>query len=192
MSKSRGNYYTLSDLVEKGYSPVAVRYALLAGHPRKQLNFTLDSLHAAGSALSTLRRFSDELKPAARGKASDAPSGTFDGFFKAIEDDLNIPAALGALFTAINGFDKGAATQADRAALERVVYVMGFDISSKGVGDAPVACPPEITALANRRLAAKKAKDYATADRLRAELAAAGWSMRDGKDGSTLEPLKKA
>ncbi|RFC49660.1 MAG: cysteinyl-tRNA synthetase, partial [Verrucomicrobia bacterium] len=47
MSKSKGNYYTLGDLVAKGYSPVALRYALLMGHPRKQLNFTLDSLHAA-------------------------------------------------------------------------------------------------------------------------------------------------
>ncbi len=50
MSKSKGNYYTLRDLVEKGYSPMAVRYALLAGHPRKQLNFTLESLHAAEKA----------------------------------------------------------------------------------------------------------------------------------------------
>ena len=57
MSKSKGNYYTLGDLVAKGYSAMAVRYALLAGHPRKQLNFTLDSLHAAESALHTLRAY---------------------------------------------------------------------------------------------------------------------------------------
>ncbi|HRG56547.1 MAG TPA: cysteine--tRNA ligase, partial [Lacunisphaera sp.] len=57
MSKSKGNYYTLGDLLAKGYSPMAVRYALLSGHPRKQLNFTLDSLHAAESALKTLRTF---------------------------------------------------------------------------------------------------------------------------------------
>jgi cysteinyl-tRNA synthetase len=61
MSKSKGNYYTLGDLVAKGYSPMAVRYALLAGHPRKQLNFTLDSLHAAESALKALVKFAEAL-----------------------------------------------------------------------------------------------------------------------------------
>src|SRR6202789_922420 len=63
MSKSKGNYYTLGDLVAKGYSPMAVRYALLSGHPRKQLNFTLDSLHAAESALQTLRAFGKAVQP---------------------------------------------------------------------------------------------------------------------------------
>jgi cysteinyl-tRNA synthetase len=92
----------------------------------------------------------------------------------------------------INGLDTGAATQADRAAFGRVLYALGFEEAYLARGDLPVPCPPEITALANRRLAAKKAKDFATADRLRAELAAAGWFMRDGKDGSTLEPLKRA
>ena len=75
MSKSRGNYYTLGDLVAKGYSPMAVRYTLLAGHPRKQLNFTLDSLHAAESALGTLGRFSGDLKPLAGPGPAAAPSG---------------------------------------------------------------------------------------------------------------------
>ena len=192
MSKSRGNYYTLGDLVAKGYSPMAVRYTLLAGHPRKQLNFTLDSLHAAESALGTLGRFSGDLKPLAGPGPAAAPSGAFDAVFRALSDDLNLPAALGALFTAINGFDAGKATPGDHAALGRVLYALGFDVSSRGLGLPPPSCPPEVAALAARRLAAKKARDFETADRLRAELAAAGWSMRDGKDGSILEPLKKA
>jgi cysteinyl-tRNA synthetase len=192
MSKSKGNYYTLGDLVEKGYSPMAVRYALLGGHPRKQLNFTLDSLHSSGSALGALKRFSQGLKPAGEGNPPIAPSGIFDTVFTALRDDLNLPAALGALFTVINGLGAGAATQADRAAFERVLYALGFETPYLATGDMPVLCPPEITALANRRLAAKRAKDFATADGIRAELAAAGWSMRDGKNGSTLEPLRKA
>jgi cysteinyl-tRNA synthetase len=192
MSKSRGNYYTLGDLVGKGYTPVAVRYVLMAGHPRKQLNFTLDSLHAAESALGTLKRFSADLKPAADGGAPVAPSGLFDAVFRALHDDLNLPAALGALFTAINGIPAGGATPADRAALGRVLYALGLDFSAGGAEPKAPDCPPEIAALADRRRAAKKARDFETADRLRAELAAAGWSMRDGKDGSTLEPLKKA
>ena len=89
MSKSKGNYYTLGDLVAKGYSPMAVRYALLTGHPRKQLNFTLDSLHAAESALATLHAYRATLPPT--GVVHDA----FGPVFAALEDDLNTPAALG-------------------------------------------------------------------------------------------------
>ena len=62
MSKSKGNYYTLTDLVEKGYSPMAVRYALLMGHPRKQLNFMLDSLRAAESAQREIRRYAEAVE----------------------------------------------------------------------------------------------------------------------------------
>src|SRR5580698_692472 len=68
MSKSKGNYYTLGDLTEKGYSAMALRYALLTGHPRKQLNFTLDSMHAAESALATLRSYRATLPAEAPAK----------------------------------------------------------------------------------------------------------------------------
>src|SRR5271170_1002525 len=71
MSKSKGNYYCLEDLTARGYSPMAVRYALLAGHPRKQLNFTLESLHAAESALATLYGYWESLPD------SKAPTGAF-------------------------------------------------------------------------------------------------------------------
>jgi cysteinyl-tRNA synthetase len=193
MSKSRGNYFTLGDLVAKGYSAMAVRYALLAGgQPRKQLNFTLDSLHAAESALGTLRRVSADLAPAAGGGPPAQPSGPFDAAYGALCDDLNVPAALGALFTAINGLGSRGASPGDRAAFGRVMRALGLDFAPGDGGRRQADCPPEVAALASRRLAAKKAGDFATADSLRAELARAGWTMRDGKDGSTLEPLKKA
>jgi cysteinyl-tRNA synthetase len=186
MSKSKGNYYTLGDLVAKGYSPMAVRYVLLSGHPRKQLNFTLDSLHAAESALKALRRFSDSLGP----PSGAAPSAVFDEVLASLSDDLNTPGALGALFTAINAFDARAATAADRAAFDRAMAVLGFNLPAGAPG--AVAVPEAVDMLAKRRWDAKKAKDFATADALRGELASAGWSMLDGKDGYRLEPLKKA
>jgi cysteinyl-tRNA synthetase len=191
MSKSKGNYYTLGDLVDKGYSPTAVRYALLSGHPRKQLNFTLDSLHAAESALKTLKRFSDGVAPLVV-KPGDKPSPVFDAVFKALADDLNTPAALGALFVAINGLGPGTATPADRDAFEMVMYVLGLDLSAGASDGGGSRAPDTVVALANRRWEAKKAKDFAAADRLRAEIAAAGWSMLDGKDGYRLEAVKKA
>ncbi len=185
MSKSKGNYYTLGDLVAKGYSPTAVRYALLSGHPRKQLNFTLDSLHAAESALKALRRFAQGLGPA----GSAEPSALFDPVIRALEDDLNTPAALGALFSAVNAHAPGNAA-ADRAALDRALGVLGLDLTPPASG-APSA-PAAVEDLARRRWEAKKARDFAAADHIRAEIAAAGWSMLDSKDGYRLEPAKKA
>jgi len=189
MSKSKGNYYTLGDLVAKGYAPMAVRYVLLSGHPRKQLNFTLDSLHAAESALKALKRFSDSLGTVPLNPGT-APSSRFDAVLSALFDDLNTPAALGALFVAINGIAPGTATAADRASFDRVMSVLGLDPSA---GAPPGASAPDaVAALASRRWEAKKAKDFAAADKLRGEITAAGWSMLDGKDGYRLEPAKKA
>jgi cysteinyl-tRNA synthetase len=178
MSKSLGNLYTLDDIVAKGVSPAALRYALLSGHPRKQLNFTLDSLHAAEKALATLRTYRVAL-PASGGDAN-----AFEAFFAALADDLNTPGALGALFTVVN---RGAAG-VDRAAFDRAMFALGLNL------DAPVAAKAEVPAsvaeLANRRWAAKQAKDFAAADALRKEIAAAGWTMLDRKDGFSLEKSK--
>jgi cysteinyl-tRNA synthetase len=180
MSKSLGNLYTLDDLKAKGFSPMALRYALLSGHPRKQLNFTLDGLHAAESALKNLREFRATL-PATTTGAHD----TFGHVLTVLHDDLNTPGALGAIFTIVNR--KGG--EADLASFDRVMFALGFDLTA---AEAPKAeTPAAITALADKRWAAKQAKDWAGADALRKELTAAGWSMLDGKDGYKLEPLKK-
>ena len=181
MSKSLGNLYTLDDLVAKGFSPMALRYALLMGHPRKQLNFTLDSLHAAESAIKTLREYRSTL-PA----ESTGAHGAFDHVISVLQDDLNTPGAFGAIFTLVNR--KGG--EADLASFDRAMFALGLDL--KTPEPAKAEAPAPIAALAAQRWAAKAAKDFATADALRKELAAAGWSMLDRKDGYSLEPLKKA
>ncbi len=195
MSKSKGNYYTLSDLVEKGYSPMAVRYALLMGHPRKQLNFTLESMHAAESALGTLRKAWARFATTASATANkplaaqdSAPVSRLDRVIDALRDDLNTPAALGGLFTAMNEISDGTATFADSVAFGRALSILGIDLSEK----QNFSIPMEIFALAEKRWAAKQAKDFAAADTLRKELATAGWSMLDSKTDYKLEPLKKA
>jgi cysteinyl-tRNA synthetase len=179
MSKSKGNYYVLDDLVAKGYSPMAVRYALLSGHPRKQLNFTLDSLHAAESALATLRAYRATLPTAGVTKDVFAP------VHATLQDDLNTPAALGALFGIVNR----KAGEADVASFDRVMFALGLDLEAATAPKAEV--PVGIKAVAEKRWAAKQSKDFATADALRKELTAAGWSMLDRKDGYSLEPVKK-
>jgi cysteinyl-tRNA synthetase len=179
MSKSKGNYYVLDDLVAKGYSPMAVRYALLSGHPRKQLNFTLDSLHAAESALATLRSYRATLPEG--GVTKDV----FGPVLAALQDDLNTPAALGALFS-ITHRKSG---EADAASFDRVMFALGLKLDVPPTAKAEA--PAEMKTLAERRWAAKQARDFATADALRKELTAAGWSMLDRKDGYSLEPVKK-
>jgi len=180
MSKSLGNLYTLDDLKEKGFSPMALRYALLMGHPRKQLNFTLDGLHAAESALKSLRSFRAAL-PAS---SSGGDTAVFAPVIAALHDDLNTPGALGALFTIINRGPAGV----DTAAFDRVMLALGLNLAASEAIKTEV--PASITALAEKRWAAKQAKDWAGADALRKELTALGWAMKDGKEGYTLEPLK--
>ena len=179
MSKSLGNLYTLDDLTARGFSPMALRYALLAGHPRKQLNFTLDGLHAAESALKTLRDFRASLPHA--GAAHNA----FGHVLTELHNDLNTPGALGAIFTIINR----KSGEADLESFDRVMFALGLDL--KAAETPEVQIPAAITGLAAQRWAAKQAKDWTAADALRKELAAAGWSMLDGKDGYKLEPVKK-
>ena len=180
MSKSKGNYYTLGDLVQKDFDPLVVRLALLQGHPRKQQNFTLDSLHSADKALTTIHSYWQSLPL----KADRATA--FDAVFSALHDDLNFPAALGAFFTVINRGPSGVA----KSDCEKVLFALGLGREPAKRPDRRI--PDAITAFAEKRWAAKLAKDFATADALRKEIAAAGWSMLDRKDGYSLEPLKKA
>jgi cysteinyl-tRNA synthetase len=187
MSRSKGNYYVLDDLVAKGYSPMAVRYALLMGHPRKQLNFSLDSLHAATSAISKLIEFRNQIVEA------NLPSDVFEEYYSALREDLNVPAALGIMFSIVKKGPNGIG----QSQFDQAIDILGLTNSVVQVQFAAFAnesdileIPLSIVDLAEKRWAAKQAKDFATADALRKELTAAGWSMLDGKDGYKLEKLK--
>jgi cysteinyl-tRNA synthetase len=190
MSKSLGNLYTLADLTAKGFSPMAIRYALLSGHPRKQLNFTLDSLHAATEAINTLQVFYHQQVNLHSEVHGAPPSEAFSSVFEALKDDLNLPAALGALFTVVKRLKSTTTTANDLEAFAKAAWSIGLLLQAEF--KEKHILPPEIEVLVQKRLAARKAKDYALADALRKELAAAGWAMLDAKDGSfRLEPVKK-
>jgi len=196
MSKSKGNYYTVRDLIALGHAPLVIRYALLSGHPRKQLNFTLESLHAAASALKKLQVICTVFHdPKYRVAGNGAPSRLVE-VLEHLRDDLNTPAALGSLFKLGHEIMTGVGggpTDADVATLDQILFVLGFEATKLNtLAAAPKADAPDtVKALAERRWAAKQAKDFAGADALRQELTAAGWSMLDRKDGYSLEPLKK-
>jgi cysteinyl-tRNA synthetase len=209
MSKSLGNLSTLDDLVSThGSKPMAVRLALLSGHPRKQLNFTLDSLDGAESALKRIYNALDkagqksglspntfsQLTPiAVRDLLDPNNKGMFAPCWWALCDDLNIPGALGELFVGVRAFEMDLIAK-DRLRFEissalTILFALGLNLTAEPI---QISAPAGICKLAERRWAARLARDFQTADALRAELAAAGWAVLDGKDGYKLEPLKKA
>jgi cysteinyl-tRNA synthetase len=201
MSKSLGNLYTLDDLRAKGFSPMVVRYTLIAGSYRQQLNFTFDGLHASQSALTRFERFAEALL-AKTGEASeqfnasyvsaDAPEdfGRLAKAWDALRTNLNTAACLGAIFGVI-GSNPAASLEADgaRAMLRSfgsLLYALGLELFT--LEAKQLEAPEEIVALAQARWEAKQAKDWGEADQFRDELLAKGWTVTDNKDGFALEP----
>jgi cysteinyl-tRNA synthetase len=195
MAKSIGNLYTLEDLEQRGCTAAEVRYVLIGGHYRTPVNFTMDSLHAARQTLQKLAKFDKALREAAGGDViipnyaglivhgSPAP---FTDAWQMLNDDLNVPGALGAIFGHINK-TKAAALTPEEA--RQTLLGLHFLLNAVGLilppvhEDVTADVPAEIAALADQRWQAKNAKDWATADALRKELDAAGWIIKDSKDG---------
>jgi cysteinyl-tRNA synthetase len=193
MAKSKGNFYTLRDLMERGHDPLEIRYLLLSVPYRQKLNFTFDGLHAARQNLdritNTLRRL--EHTPVVEGGdlATDRVSAFRDELRDAMGDDLCTARALGALNTllrdvntALDGSGVSADTRAALAeAFDEVDQVLGI---MPGRQNAASDDDDEIQALVDQRTAARAARDFATADALRDELAARGIVIEDTPHGA--------
>ena len=189
MSKSLGNFYTLRDLLAQGWQGREIRYALISVNYRLPLNFTFEGLEAARSALGRIDEWVARLTEKAGNEthASDFPLAQQTGFEDALDDNLNISAALGHLFDVIREsnrlLDQGALCASDARALlnwwQRVNGVLQFDRPEETV-------PEAVQALLDQRAAARAAKDYATSDKLRAEIEALGWVVKDTKEGQKL------
>ncbi len=201
MSKSLGNLYTLADIEERGYSAAELRYALLAGSYRTKINFSFARMDEARGNLVRVAELAaalggdlpdyDDLVGRAAGGTLDF--GPFAEAWAALLDDLNTAAALGAFFSALkpveravaNGSSDASARDAARIGLAGIIAAFGWSLPEVGAAEAECA-PPEVMALAEQRAAAKAAKDWPEADRLRDEIAAAGWAIKDGKHGYEL------
>ncbi len=194
MSKSKGNFYTLSDLLAKGYSAAAVRWLLLSAHYRTQLNFTLEGLKAAEGAVAYFRELAAALVGVADRHAHEDFSSdeARRAFSEALSDDLNVSKALAVLHDFARDANRnlaegrlgGASAVAARAFLaEALEKNFGIDLSA-----APQP-PDEVLKLAAERQTARADKDFAASDRLRDAIVALGWIVEDTKDG---QKLKKA
>ncbi len=190
MSKSLGNLYTLDDLQQRGYSPAETRYVLISGHYRAPLNFTFHSLDAARQALHKLAKNAQALRTAAGTETAAPAPGPFAAAWALLEDDLNVPGALGEVFATLNRLKPAALAAPEAAAalagLHFLLTALGLQLPDLQEQGANVV-PAEITALAERRWQAKQARDWPAADTLRQELEAAGWLVKDGKEGWQLE-----
>lgn len=177
MSRRLNNFYTLRDLQAKGWSGREIRYVLVSAHYRDQLNFTMDGLQAARSALQRIDEFLLKLNASPAGSLPDLQS-RFDA---AMDDDLNTSAALGALFEFIRQANKRTIATSEAAAIlatwQRIDQVLGFGMPVQS------DVPAEVQRLVEERQAARKAKDFKRSDEIRDQLAKAGWAIEDTPKG---------
>ena len=188
MAKSEGNFFTFRDLNAEGWTGREVRYALLAVKYREPLNFTFESLPAARKAISRFDEWSRRLEETAGGSAEMLPEALDpEKFGAALDDDLNISAALGVLFDLIRDsnrlFDQGELSPGQAKSLlawrDRINTVLALEPDLEGI-------PDDVRDLAAKRVKARANKDWAASDALRDEMLALGWQVKDTKDEQKL------
>jgi cysteinyl-tRNA synthetase len=189
MAKSTGNIARVGDLVERGVSPRALRYAILAAHYRMSLSFGEDSLQAATSAVDRL----EAVWTALGAYASEAPDDPTlldvlaagrAGFEVGLDDDLNISPALGAVFDLVRELNRRiAARSLSVADARRARETLGDIDRVLALLPEDDALGPDLAALLAARAAARTARDWAESDRIRAELLARGIAVEDSRDG---------
>ena len=189
MSKSNGVFLTLGVLRDKGYDPMDYRYFCLGGHYRSQLKFSWEALEAARKArLGIVSKVQELLaKGAKKGEITSVEARKLkEEFAEHVNNDLSTPRALADLF---------AVCKSDLDADEKYSLLLDFDrvlgleldaVAAKKA-ETEAEFPPDLQALVDARTAAKKAKDWAAADRIRAQLQEKGFVVRDTAQGPVLE-----
>jgi cysteinyl-tRNA synthetase len=204
MSKSKGNFYTLSDVKQKGFTPLVYRYLCLTAHFQTQMNLTWQSLSDSQRALEKLTSFVSSVETDKAAKPNDK---YFQQFQAALEDNLNTPLALAAAWEMLK--DKSVANTEKKATLLRFDEVLGLElgnavrkkietldlefdgestISIRNLTGGPVN--EEALTLIKMREMARKNKDYAASDRLRDEIKQEGYAIKDTPDGIEIDTIR--
>ncbi len=194
MAKSLGNFYTVPDVLAKGYTGRELRYALLRVHYRVPLNFTWEGMNEARESLARIDEWLARLREVSKPRnvqhsTSNAERSSKETDFEdALDDDLNISAALGFLFESIretnrvmdqNKMDAASATEwLDW--WKRINTVLELE------AETDVVIPHEVAQLAEERENARREKNWKRSDELRERISALGWEVRDTKDGAKL------
>lgn len=193
MSKSLGNYFTLRDIVGRGYAPECIRYLLLSVPYRKQLNFTFEGLRSAATAIDRLRNFklrleTDQHQPGENAELTARTAQAKQAFVDALNDDLNTAEALAAVFEYVrdvnSAMDAGAFPAANAAGALDVLTLFDsiFDVISPTTVSGQIE-DSEVESLIAERTAAKKARNFGRADQIREQLLEAGIILEDTKSG---------
>ena len=193
MSKSAGGFTTLRDLVATGHDPLAIRFFLMANaHYRARIRLSNEALHAAAEQVRRLRDFADRLKrssPRAQGGENEALleriAGARGGYKEALDDDLNLPQGIGLVFELIReanaALDDGRVGERGHAELQALMDEVDAHLDVIGADEPGLA--EEVERLIAKREAARAARDFARADRLRDELRERGIALEDSKEG---------
>lgn len=182
MSKSLGNVYTLSELKEKGIEPLAYKLFCYSSHYRNKLNFTFDGAKSAQVSLNRLRKgYLANLN--GNDKIDDKTISEYENkFHEAINDDLNMPLAMSIVWDIIRSDKK---SKDFAKLLLKFDEVMGLDLknSEKYLSNSNEDIPDEIKELSDKRIEAKKAKNYELADSIRDEISNKGFLIKDTPNG---------
>ena len=190
MAKSTGNIARVADLLTSGVSPRALRYALIAVHYRMALAYSDESLAAAAAAVDRL----DAVLAALRAYRQEGPddttlsdllASTRSGFESALDDDLNVSQALGALFDGVRDLNRriDARSLSTADAARAAAFIEELDTVLGVTTAADEAVEPEVAGLLEARVSARAARNWAESDRLRDELARRGIAVEDTRDG---------
>jgi len=190
MSKSLGNFYTLRNLLDKGYNGREIRQLMISAHYRETFNFTLDGLAGARTALNRINECVTKLRGVSGDTHSEPADEVITKFTTALDDDLNVSSAWGAVFDWVRDCNRKLANDsmsvetaaAELAAWERIDTVLGVGVENE-------EAPAQLVELMNERTQAREAKDFARADAIRDELSAKGWSIEDTSQGPRLKRL---
>lgn len=180
VSKSKGGLYTVTELEELGYKPLEYRYMCLLTHYRSSLDFSLDNLNAAKNGYESLKNKIQLIDSSNEGK--DAKK-YLDDFDDAVNDDLNMPAALQALQGLLKDDNVSGKSKID--AIKKIDGVLGLKLFEK----EKLEIPAEVKKLAQERWDAKKAKNFKKSDELREKINKLGFAVNDKPDGWEIKKL---
>jgi cysteinyl-tRNA synthetase len=191
MSKSLGNFFTLRDLLAKGFTGREVRYLLLTAHYRETFNFTLEGLAGAKTALARIDECLIKLRALAGGTAAVPNAEFLNAFSTALDNDLNVSAAWGIVFEWVRKINRRFAEDpliVAEAASALAAWEKIDSVLSVGLIDESEA-PAEYKQMIIKRLKARHEKDFKLADAIRDALKAKGWAIEDSPKGQRLKKL---
>lgn len=190
ISKSLGNEILLSDIVARGYHPLALRYFYYQASFRTPVSFTWDAIAAANEALLRLWRLSREVIEDSKGKVADSDSSR--RMTAILRDDLATPTALALLWDALR--DDSLSASEKHGVLAAADGILALNLLTPPEIDAPLVLedlPEEVQVLIRRRDEARQAKDYAVSDEIREELEYRGYRVEDGPSGTVVTELPR-